>query len=241
MDSVRAGPKEVEATSPLAMADVASSKAQEAQETGRLTLSPMWNSAQSGGAKIIEDLRALLSGQGHPALDLNPDPSLILFGQVYYLMPLKEAVSILGSPISPRKSLNCPGFPKDSLYYYAAEGEFGNGFDKILLVTDSADRIAAVELVNEHPDESLWLDPGVFSEKWHAYNFVQARTKGSAKWRVGHRVENVNRIVRIDSELVANDEHGYFGLGDSKERVSLYLPEPLVNLILLRLEKLKEF
>ena len=155
-------------------------------------------------------------------------------------MPLKEAVAILAKPAAPRKSLNCPGFPKDSLYYYAVEGEFGNGFDKILLVTDSADRIAAVELVNEHPDESLWLDPAVFSEKWHAYNFVQTQTKGSAKWRVGHRVETVNRIVRIDSELVANDEYGYFGLGDSKERVSLYLPQPLVNLILLRLEKLKE-
>ena len=237
MDSARAGSKEPEATSPLAMTTAAP---QAAPVAGQLTLAPTWNNPQSGGAKILEDLRALLSSQGQPAADLKPDPSLVLFGQVYYLMTLKEAVNILSKPVSPRKSLNCPGFPKDSLYYYAVDGEFGNGFDKLLLVTDSADRIAAVELVNEHPDESLWLDPAVFSESWHAYNFVQTQTKGSAKWRVGHRVENVNRVVRIDSELVANDEYGYFGLGDSKERVSLYLPQQLVNLILLRLEKLKE-
>ncbi len=238
MDSTRGGSKKAEPTSPLAVA--APAAAPQAPVEGQLTLAPTWNHTQPGGSKIIEDLVGLLSGQGQPAVDLKPDSSLILFGQVYYLMPLKEAVGILAKPVSPRKNVNCPGFPKDSFFYYSVEGEFGNGFDKLLLVTDSADRIAAVELVNEHPDESLWLDPGVFSEKWHAYNFVQMQTKGSAKWRVGHRVEAANRVVRIDSELVANDEYGYFGLGDSKERVSLYMPQQLVNLILLRLEKLKQ-
>jgi serine/threonine protein kinase len=240
MDSARAGSKQPEATSPLAMTAAAAPASPAEPVEGQLTLAPTWNNTQPGGGKILEDLKGLLSGQGQAAVDLKPDSSLVLFGQVYYLMPLKEAVSILAKPISPRKNVNCPGFPKDSLFYYSVEGEFGNGFDKLLLITDSADRIAAIELVNEHPDESLWLDPAVFSEKWHAYNFVQMQTKGSAKWRVGHRVEAGNRIVRIDSELVANDEYGYFGLGDSKERVSLYLPQQLVNLILLRLEKLKE-
>lgn len=239
MDSASAGPKETEATSPLAKA-AALPTPQAAQVAGQLTLAPTWNNPQLGGDKILEDLRTLLSGQGQPAVDLKPDSTLLLFGQISYLMPLKEAVSIFGKPVSPRKNLNCPGFPKDSLYYYTVESEFDNGFNKLLLITDNADRIAAVELVNEHPDESLWLDPSAFSEKWHAYNFAQTQTKWGAKWRVGHRVETVNRIVRIDSELVANDEYGYFGLGDSKERVSLYLPQPLVNLILLRLEKLKE-
>jgi serine/threonine protein kinase len=240
MDSAKVGPNDPEATSSLSLTAAASPTPLMTQTADQLTLSPTWNSPQSGGDKIVEDLKVLLSGQGQPAVDLKPDATLVLFGQVYYLMPLKEAVTILGKPASPRKNLSCPGFPRDSLYYYAVEGEFGNGFDKMLLVTDSADRIAAVELVNEHPDESLWLDPAVFSEKWHAYNFVQTRTKGSSKWRVGHRVETVNRLVRIDSELVANDEYGYFGLGDSKERVSLYLPQQLVNLVLLRLEKMKE-
>ena len=79
----------------------------------------------------------------------------------------------------------------------------------------------------------------MFSDKWHVYNFIQQRSKGSAKWKIGQRVETIGRTVRIDSELVANDEFGYFGLGDSKERVQLYLPQPIVNLILFRIEALK--
>ena len=241
MDSGRAGSKNAEPTSPIAIrAAPASTSApqQVAQSKDQLTLAPTWNNPQTGGAKIVADLKSLLSSKGQPALDPSPNPSLIVFGQIYYLMPLREAAGILGKPISPRKNLNCPGFPRDSLFYYSTEGDFGNGFEKLLLVTDSADRIAAAQLVNEHPDESLWLEPTVFSEQWHAYNFIQSQTKGSAKWRIGHRVEVVNQVVRIDSELVANDEYGYFGLGDSKARVSLYLPQPVVNLILLRLEKM---
>ena len=240
MDSAKSGSIAPEATSPLAMTVTTSPPPLETQAMEQLILAPTWNNPQSGGEEIIQDLKDLLSGQGQPAIDLKPDSTLVLFGQVYYLMPLKEAVKILGKPVSPRKSLNCPGFPKDSLFYCAMEGAFGNGFDKILLITDSADRIAAVELVNEHPDESVWLDPSMFSEKWHVYNFIRTQTKGNAKWHVGHRIETADRIVRIDSELVANDEFGYFGLGDSKERVSLYMPQQLVNLILLRLEKRKE-
>ncbi len=241
MDSGRAGSKNAEPTSPIAIRATPSSTSEPqpvAQPGDRLTLAPTWNSPQTGGAKIVADLKRLLSGKGQPALDLSPNPSLILFGQIYYLMPLREAAGILGKPISPRKNLNCPGFPRDSFFYYSTEGDFGRGFEKLLLVTDSADRIAAVQLVNEHPDESLWLEPAVFSEQWHAVDFIQSQTQRNTKWRIGHRVEVVNQVVRIDSELVENDESGYFGLGDSKKRVSLYLPQPVVNLILLRLEKL---
>jgi hypothetical protein len=240
MNSAKSGPIASEATSPLAMTVTTSSPSLKSQAMEQLILAPTWNNPQSGDEEIIQDLKDLLSGQGQSAIDLKPDSTLVLFGRVCYLMPLKEAVKILGKPVSPRKNLNCPGFPKDSLFYCAMEGSFGGGFNKILLITDSADRIAAVELVNEHPDKSAWLDPSMFSEKWRVYDFVQTQTKGNAKWRVGHRVETVDRIVRIDSELVANDEFGYFGLGASKERVSLYMPQPLVNLILLRLEKRKE-
>ena len=81
---------------------------------------------------------------------------MILFGQIYYLMPLKEALQILSKPISPPKSLNCPGFPKDSLFYRTMAGEFGDGFDKLLFITDSTDRIAAVELVERASTRFTW-------------------------------------------------------------------------------------
>lgn len=212
-----------------------------AAATNQLTLSATWNTYEKGGDRILDDLHDLLVPQGQPAVDLSPDNSLVLFGQIYYLMPVREAGRILGQPLSPRKGVNCPGFPKDSFYSHATEGNFGEGFERLYLVTDAADRVVAVQIVNEHPDESLWLeDPQLFQEKWHTYNFIQMKTKGSAKWRIGQRVQNAGRVIRIDSELVANDEYGYFGLGDSKARVSLFLPQPVVNIILQRLKTLQK-
>ncbi|MFH0953398.1 MAG: serine/threonine-protein kinase [Verrucomicrobiota bacterium] len=224
--------------SPIVSAVTNAAPAEAPPRKTQLVLAPNWNIPEKTGDRILGDLRDLLSDQGKAGVNLSPDSSLVLFGQIYYLMPVQEAAKIIGQPLAPRKNMNCPGFPRDSFFYYSTEGNFGDGFDRLLLVTDSTDHVVAVQLVNEHPDESLWLDPQAFADKWHAYNFVQLRTRGSAKWRIGQRVQNTNRVVRIDTELVANDEYGYFGLGDSKERVSLFLPQQLVNLILFRIEKL---
>ena len=204
-----------------------------------LVLAASWNAPQRGGNIVLEDLNGLLADHGQANVDLVADNTLMLYGPIYYLMPVSEAARTLGQSLSPKKAVSCPGFPKDSFFAHTVDGDFGEGFEKLLLVADSTDRIVAVQLVDEHPDGSLWLDPQVFSDKWHVYNFIQMRSKGSASWKIGQRVEENGRIVRIDSELVANDEFGYFGLGDSKERVQLYLPQPIVNLILFRIESLK--
>lgn len=203
-------------------------------------LPPTWNIAQGGGESIWKDLGDLLAPVGQASDDVSDVASLILYGEVTYLMPAGEAASKYGQQLPPRKPVSCPGFPKDALFYYTVDGKFGNGFNRMLLVADSADHVVAVQLVNEHPDESLWLDANLFMDKWHSYNFIQGRTKGSVKWKIAHRVASEGRIVRIDSELVSDNPNGYFGLGDSKERVSLYLPQQLVNLVLFRIQTLKK-
>ncbi len=223
---------------PAAPAAPAAPMPAKARNGDNLVLAASWNSGpQVGGEKILKNLADLLAGQGQPNVDVKPDPTLMIYEQIGYLMPLKDALALLGQNPTPKKPVLCPGFPKDSLYYVSIDGAFDSQFNKMLLVTDASDRIVAVELVNEHPDQSLWLEPQLFLDKWHAYNFIQGRTKGSSKWRVAHRTQTLGRVLRIDSELVANDEYGYFGLGDSKERVALFLPEPIVNLILFRIGK----
>ena len=225
--------------SAVVSAAPANSAAPAVKDTNDLVLAMSWNGPEASGEKILRDLSELLNGQGKPDVDLKADPSLVIFGQIYYLMPVRDAAKIVGQPLAPKKNMACPGFPKSSLFYYVLEGNFSEGFHKMLLVADSSDRIVAVELVNEHPDTSLWLEPQLFAEKWHIYNLIQGRTKGSVKWRIGYRVQQMGRVVRLDSELVSNDEYGYFGLGDSKERVQLYLPQQIVNLILFRVRHLK--
>ena len=224
---------------PATVGAPAAAAAAPGSEKKDLVLAASWNAPQRGGDAALEDLRNLLADHGRANVDLLADNTLMLYGPIYYLMPLGEAARTLGQSLSPKKAVNCPGFPKDSFFAHTVDGDFGDGFEKLLLVTDSTDRIVAVQLVDEHPDGSLWLEPQVFSDQWHVYNFIQFRSKGSAKWKIGQRVAESGRVLRIDSELVANDEFGYFGLGDSKERVQLYLPQPIVNLILFRIEALK--
>ena len=210
-------------------------------EVDSLILAPSWNSPQTGvSGRVLEDLAAMLDGKAVANVDLNADTSLVVFGQIFYLMPAREAARIIGKPTGARRRLTTPGFPKDSFHYYTLAGNFGNGFDQIYLITDSTDRIVAVQLVRERTDKELWLDSQLFQDQWSTYNFVEAKTKGNPKWKVALRSEKTGRILRVDSELVAGDANAYFGLGDSKSRASLYLPEPIANLIASRVSELQK-
>lgn len=213
----------------------------ESSETDNLILSFSWNHPQPDASeRVLKDLARLLQPVAQPSVDLTPDTSLVIFGQVFYLMPMREVARIMKKPQGIRRRVTTAGFPKDSFYYYAHSGEFGNGFDTMLFVTDSADRVVAVQLGNERSSGQLWLDPSSFKTDWSVYDFVEGKTKGSAKWKIAHRVEKKNRVVEIDTELVSHDPNGYFELGDSKSRKALFLPEPIANLILYRIDTLKK-
>ena len=215
--------------------------AQPGQEIDGLVRAPRWNAPQTGVSdRLLDDFAALLDGSAVANVDLNADTSLVIFGQVCYLMPAREAARIIGKPPGVRRRLNTPGFPKDSFHYYSLPGNFGNGFDQMYLITDSTDRIVAVQLATERTDKELWLDPQLFQDQWSTYNFIEAKTKANSKWKVALRMQKDGRVLRLDSELVSSDSSAYFGLGDSKSRVSLYLPEPIANLVLFRIAELQK-
>lgn len=229
------------AAPPTPAAAPAAAPAAPAQEAQDLVLAPNWNAPQTGvSIRALEDFNSLLQGVAAPAADLKPDTSIVIFGQIFYLMPIQEAARLIGKPTGVRRRITAQGFPKDSFHYYSVSDNFGNGFERMLLITDNSDRIVAVQLLNERPGKDLWLDPQLFNERWSAYNFVEAKNKGNPKWKIGLRAEKDGRVVRIDSELVSHDPQGYFGLGDSKERSQLYMPEPVANLVLLRIRELQK-
>lgn len=210
-----------------------------AKEIDNLILAPSWNGPQPDASeKVLRDFARILRPVTEPALDLTADTSIVIFGQVFYMMPVREAARIMGKPQGIRRRLNTAGFPKDSFFLYSYSGEFGGDFDTMTLVTDSGDRIVAVQVSNGGSPDETWLDPSSFKEEWSIYDFVEGRAKGNPKWKIAHRVEKKNRVVRIDTELVTRDPKGYFELGASKHRAALYLPEPIANLIRLRVEDL---
>ncbi len=197
----------------------------------KLVLAPTWKMTSTGRNKIGEDFLSLITQYGTPKVDLEPDPSLEIFKGVGYLMPLKQAADVLGSRASSRRPVTESGLPKNSFFYYTLDGKFEWGFRRLLLITDNTDRVVAAQLINESPGNELWFEPHLYVEGWHAYNFIQGKTKGNSKWKIAHRVDRLAGLIRIDSELVSNDPGGYFGLGQTRARVSLFLPHQIVNLI----------
>lgn len=221
--------------------EAAAPPAAAATVTDDLALNPAWNNPQPDASpRVLADLEQLLRPVASPAADFTADTSIVIFGQVFYLMPVSEAARIMGKPQGIRRRVTTAGFPKDSFFYYTQPGNFGNGFDTLVLITDSADRIVAIQLVSEKSSGDIWLDPKSFKADWSVYNFIEGKVKGSSKWQIAHRVEKKNRVVEMDTELVSHDPNGYFELGDSKSRAALFLPEPIANLILYRIETLKK-
>jgi serine/threonine-protein kinase len=200
-----------------------------------LSLSPVWNKMPLGNRAIWEDIHKLLSPHGQPAVQLDPAPDLILVGQITYLMPAASAARALGGAPGARRPVETPGFPDRSFNYYSLRGDFGEGFDQAALVVDAADRVVAVQLSRETPSP-ISLDPNAFSVDWRVHNIVLGKIKGRRDWRIAHRVQARDGLVIVDSELAEPDPFQVYGLGRSKERVTLYLPQQVVNLILARLE-----
>jgi len=222
------------ARAPPAAATGSESAMASSEKTAQMALAATWNTPPSGGELVIAELKKILEDWGTPRTDLVFDKTKLLFGQIYYSMPIKDAAWFLGRTVGTRKRVECPGFPRDSFFYYTYPGDFGEGFNTILLVTDTADRIVAVQLVSERPASSLRLAPQFFNNQSQTYNFIQLRTKDNAGGLVGFRVTPGIGTITIDSEW-ATDNAGM--PGQSKERVSLILPQQVLELVLYTIQQ----
>ena len=76
-----------------------------------------------------------------------------IYNGARYLMDCNEAARVLGvrGSIPSRVSLATPGFPRNTMFYVAYDGNFEGHFNRLYLVTDAANKIVSVQLVDEHP------------------------------------------------------------------------------------------
>lgn len=218
-----------------------------AKVPGGVKLSPNWNVGARAGSLILSDMRELLQPVGKPAVDLAPGPTLFIFDKISYLMTASEAAATLGQRLSSRTPINSPPFPQDSFCYYTISGSFADGFDTILLITDRDDQVLGIQLVDESPASRVSLEAPAFTQRWHCYNFPQARTKGLKTWCIGQKVQMRDGLVQIDSEVASVDPRQAQWLGEIeswnvlnhgklRERVRLVLPQQIVNLILAHIQ-----
>ncbi len=188
-----------------------------------------WDQSIQDGSLVVQELHSLLSGKGTPAINTAPSPGLAIYQGVTYLMPLKEAIKVLKLPneVSSKNPVICPGFPYRTLYSYSFNYPAGGNFKEIYLVTDKADQVVAVELYAPKYSGGLYE----YSRDYHVYDFINSRSKALTTARVGHDVEG-GSVVKLTSAF--EDPHGHVN-----RSTVLYLPKPLVDLILFRIQKIR--
>ena len=223
-----------------------------------IVLDRNWLSPFQGGSATMEDLGAILSPFAKPTANPAPVPNLKIYENVTYLMPYEDAKMQLGltQKVVPKNKMGCAGFPKDSFFHYAFSGQFEGHFNKLYIVTDKADQVVAIQLVAESPKVDQ-IEAPYKATDWHAYNFINSRTKGSPRIWVDHKsyFEEDERwhefrsppkstfdqpkgevaVLRIDSLLMDPDMTNSGNRGSKwkpLEAVRLYLPKPMIELVL---------
>ncbi len=197
--------------------------------TDGLKLSSFWNIPVPASTQKTADLQRLLKEHGTPDDDLTPKLGAELYKGVYYLMPMNQAVEALGlTGSAPRRQLGTAGFPQKSLTYYEYKGSFDDRFDKLLLVTDLDSQVVAIQLVESNPI-GVFLRSSIYERpdsSWHLFNLVEGRTKGRSESGVNYRVKRISEnMLRIDSEYTNSKR-------ETRECNRLFIPQPLVDLIL---------
>ena len=120
-------------------------------------------------------------------------------------------------------------FPADSFTVLNYMVDDHSVFDSVQLVVDALDHVVAIQWIGERPQDHTWL-PGELLDatRWNVADFLSGKPKPSSVYRLGHRVRARPGMVQIDTEQT--DETG----GQSLRRQMLLLPQPIVNLLLLR-------
>ena len=223
-------------------------------ELKKIALAPNWSGTAQGGEMTRKDLALLFAGQGAAGEIAEGDPSVVLFADVTFLAPLAVAKKRLQLDRAAESiaKVTCPGLPAGSFTAHTFSGIFVGGFNRLHLVTDLADQVVSVLLVDENPRQR---SPEVTDTAgYHAYNFISGRTKGTNELVIKHEVAKgaAPGVVMVDSMLIDPHEGEPAGKpapgartpakgasnsrtprsGKVLERSRWIVPVPVVNLIL---------
>lgn len=202
-----------------------------------LSLAQNWKDSPAA-SRVQKDLSSILGQFGEANVDLNRNDGIIIFNNLTYLMDIKEVFSKLGERVPATTPLNTPYFANRSFKCYTISKNFTDGqttFDKIMFVADAKNQLIAVQLVNENPKSRCLNSRG---QNYSMYNIIQNRQKASSTARIDYNVYFVeggsntrsdkSNVLCIESELTVRERYNY----SAKEFVRLYLPVPIVNLVL---------
>jgi len=151
----------------------------------QVSLQPGYDSRMQGGDISMRELQLLLSSHCSEGVDLS------------------EAATNLGlaHSVPSRVPVAAPGFPKNSIYYVGYDGAFEGHFNRIYLVSDTANKVVAIQLVDEHPKGRWNSAAALAAATWSTYNFINARMRASDTARVQAVSKRQGNIVVIDTQV----------------------------------------
>jgi hypothetical protein len=217
-----------------------------------IALGAAWDSPTQTGELTRKDLARIFSGLGKASRTADEDATIVIYPEIHFLTPLQEARRRLRleSVNSSKTKVVCPGMPLDSLWSHTFEGVFEGGFDRLCLITDTADQVISVQLV-EDLARARSLDLTDFVG-YHTYNFISYRVKGTGNLVIKHEVTNETPgLFVVESTLIdptsnekpataaksttrrsSKTSSGTKRTGKILERSRWFVPAPLVTLIL---------
>jgi len=178
------------------------------------------DSPMQGGDITMRELQSLLSPHCAPGMDLG-GYGINIYNGVRYLMDSDEAARVLGvrGRIPSTARLATPGFPRNTLSYIAYDGNFEGHFNRVYLVTDAANQVVCIQLVDENPRSR-----GPPSGNWITYNFINTRLRASPSVTVADESTREGDTIRIETRVGQR--------GKEMENTKLLIPIPFARIIL---------
>ena len=203
----------------------------------QVSLQPGYDSRMQGGDISMRELQLLLSSHCSEAVDLSGAGTKIYNG-VTYLMDSEQAATSLGlaHSVPSRVPLATPGFPKNSMYYIGYDGAFEGHFNRLYLVTDVANKVVAIQLVDEHPKGRWKSAAALATATWSTYNFINARMRASDNMRVQAVSKRQGNVITIETQLYqrVRTSVGKKNVDryEEQENAKLFIPIPFARIIL---------
>jgi hypothetical protein len=203
----------------------------------QVSLQPGYDSRMQGGDISMRELQLLLSSHCSEGADLSGAGTKIYNG-ITYLMDSEQAATNLGlaHSVPSRVPVAAPGFPKSSMYYVGYDGAFEGHFNRIYLVTDSANKVVAIQLVDEHPKGRWKSAAALAAATWSTYNFINARMRASDTVRVQAVSKRTGNTIVIDTQVYqrVRTRVGRTNVDryEEQENAKLLIPIPFARIIL---------
>jgi len=175
----------------------------------QLSLPARWNSSLGSGIESMKELLSILSPYSRPesSLDIRKFPEIK--NGVTLMMPLKEALDKLQIKqlIPAKQAVAFPGIP---FYYRIFTNPANDGFNLVYVITDGADRVVALQYVNEAPRDGTWYTTGNenLPQNLLTYNFINSRKRATRtlEVRIGVGTRTDASAIPIAALLTQKEE-----------------------------------